>query len=1151
MPSIKSFILQQPSDFFKESTSDKKTVSLKYSDVGKNNSTSTSSYKYNIPGSGIKSTQQIPIDWSSFENHTFFNSAQAKVNVSFDKIINRYPFDGTLKETEDFLDKLTGFEKYVFDQIPKNKGYLLFNSSHISVADRAGTEFPTLSKTSTGQTVLDPGNKSFSIELQLFVPDVVNDTQVVCQKFSPGVNHGFTLFVSQSASVDTANLHFLITSGSTWLSSSVELEKGKFNHVAAIFDKSSELNQAELFVNLAKAPQDNQSSSGVTFGSFNFATSSLLIGTGSSVAIAPSAVVTPQQTLSGAVDEFRLFHDIRTINQQKLFARKGIFSDDTLKLYFKFNEPSGTLGSTIASGINSIVLDSSGNSLHSSITGFDFQLRNTASLGPAVPMKYEKLEFNPILFPAEANVVLLNTRFLSSASLYDSVNPNLVTKLFPQHYFVEGKVQDGLENIEGTINDGYTGSGMPGTAELGSSQLLTTLLFVYANFFDELKIVADSFNKLIYSDYKNTDTIPGEFLTFLSDYYGFKIPGLFFDATSEQFLDGENITEDIQTSELALQKVQNELTKRILADIQNIIKSKGTVHSVKSLIRNLGIDPDNSLRIREFGGPRRSRLTSERELQSYSAGMLNMSSSQSYVTSSYLSGSRIEIGYPDIQGTYVAKDVFPPHGISDNSEDGLFTSGSWTCEALYTFLPKPGVTQSLMRMQTTGSSAAIPTPPTTPQPVINLTAVSSSSPTIKLFVAPGYASLDYGRHLELELTGADIFDGNLWNLSFGRYRNDSILSLASSSYFLRCARQNSGEVKEFYATSSYFQDSVAARDILQNVDGTYNQLGSFITFGSESIDAGTSATTYTFLNNTAAITDDRARATEFNGKISNIRFWSKPFSVPEWKEHVRNRQSLGVNNPINNFNFEKVATGSFERLRMDLDITQAVTASSATGEIHLTDFSQNNKSALGTNFEPNKKVIEKELKTTSYFSPYFDEMVATNKVRIRGIKNSSELDDFPYAQAAPIYELQKSDIVFDDSRFSIDFSLVDALNRDIMNIFSTLETLDDAMGNPTELFSSEYTGLLDIRDIYFNRLTEKIKLNEFFKLFKWFDGLINSFIKQLLPRKTKFLGANFVLEQHVLERSKIKYLYSDAYLSEGERALPANTQTNLSGKIGI
>ena len=43
----------------------------------------TSSFRYDDPGNPLKSTQQLNIDWSKFENHTFFNSAEAKVNIAF------------------------------------------------------------------------------------------------------------------------------------------------------------------------------------------------------------------------------------------------------------------------------------------------------------------------------------------------------------------------------------------------------------------------------------------------------------------------------------------------------------------------------------------------------------------------------------------------------------------------------------------------------------------------------------------------------------------------------------------------------------------------------------------------------------------------------------------------------------------------------------------------------------------------------------------------------------------------------------------------------------------------------------------------------------------------------------------------------------
>ena len=58
--------------------------------VDENNkqSPSSSSFRYAALGSPLKSTQQLPVDWSRFSNHTFFSSAVANTNVAFDSIIN-------------------------------------------------------------------------------------------------------------------------------------------------------------------------------------------------------------------------------------------------------------------------------------------------------------------------------------------------------------------------------------------------------------------------------------------------------------------------------------------------------------------------------------------------------------------------------------------------------------------------------------------------------------------------------------------------------------------------------------------------------------------------------------------------------------------------------------------------------------------------------------------------------------------------------------------------------------------------------------------------------------------------------------------------------------------------------------------------------
>ena len=85
-------------------------TSLTLDDINGSIGATSSSFKFDPPGAPLKSTQQIPLDFSKFENHTFFNSAESNVNIAFEQVINKYPFDGTFTEREDFLQSLTGFE---------------------------------------------------------------------------------------------------------------------------------------------------------------------------------------------------------------------------------------------------------------------------------------------------------------------------------------------------------------------------------------------------------------------------------------------------------------------------------------------------------------------------------------------------------------------------------------------------------------------------------------------------------------------------------------------------------------------------------------------------------------------------------------------------------------------------------------------------------------------------------------------------------------------------------------------------------------------------------------------------------------------------------------------------------------------------------
>lgn len=1650
-------------------------------------------FRLDGPGSGLKSTQQLNIDWSKFENHTFFNSAEAKVNVSFDAIVNNFPFDGTKKELEDFFNRLTGYERYVFDLFPKSTGSLNFTGNegnYVEVIDRAGALFPSLSS-KKAEIVLDPGDNSITFETFLFIPSGVprdpeqdefyNENQIICQKLDAAGMTGFTLglldsrlknrliqetdndgnrlwyvpsgdvdnlstpdvnefydtlsaieagytgvssegiylpedtwasalgyspvLVEDKAGLSSCDLFFLVSSGSNYLSASMEIPKGKWTHVCATFDRSPGVHNLKLYLDGDLAIESKNSYHMETFSSaldesylhvsipyFSFSPASLTIGTGRAHfhgewqkiieadwngtdsdhngipdnrydvnSLAPSTQVSraadnstlsveqncfiPTQMFSGSLDEFRIWHSVRPSSVLKNLYGRNVYSDTAgnLRLYYKFNEGKGDYQSS------DLLLDSSGNALHAKIEGYQIINRDaTINKNPISgelgdpddtiksPLVYEKLSLNPVLFPSHPDVIELNKRLLNQASWYDTNNPNLITKLIPQHYLLEGQTENGFADMFSGDAEAYAAgpTAMPGKGQLSPPQIIQSILFTWARYFDEIKMFLDHFSNLLNVDYDSSGTIPDIFLPFLANYYGIKLPKTFTQANLEQYLDGENITPDQGISELSLQFVQNQIWRRILVNINEILQSKGTVHGIRALILSMGVSPDNLFRFREYGGSRTKTLDDVRRNRTEVAAMLDFSGTLAgvaghrpapglgnpfyylapslttvnpwetdildeiddytespfitpFIMSPFLSGSRVEVGpcepdtaiavahaditldyslppdsayddttpryresagyladstlldekvirltdidgnvytlqfkgrdastilgyaipidiiaiddridiaqkivdvvnsttpfkaynvsaqnngivrlyqprggragnYP-IESLQVENDVLVPwegliqavdtlgnklwkvpdelgeiaqakdidgkliytpdsgqtfnntntddpvyqfplsavgyvtnpqltvldkegnyqigvwrhavtgekityedhpdygdtvfndgdmgapyepvtveqseesyaalhgyvpvynrkeyfstsgfaagasgfikhdhpdlneaesmfikqngsyHGFDATRGDGLFTSGSWTVEAIYKFEKPPlvsyPVTQSLMRLQSTyGDSEnhiVLTNLVCMREPIIDQNTgkeIITRDGTVKLFVRPELSVGSIAKELVLEVTGVNVVDGQKWNISYGRERADHINSVVSSSYFLRVSKNNRGEISEYYEDRKYFLETVHSdgKTFWSDYDDAAkkNKWGTFITIGSQSLPNPTDVGSLGL--NTLDASEEKA-CTNFSGKISQLRFWSKALTTSEFKEHVRNHTSLGVDNPISNFNFATSPVGSWEKLRLDISFDQPTTASledeaadqafrdaslNPLGWIELFDFSQATLSGsrgalwraednsdemkyhmLGYGFEADASNIKPERFDYQTIDPRFDEQSVDNKVRVRSFQYTHNIEEYQ-TSVAPVHEILPSETPSDDTRFSIDLSSYQALNDDIVKIFATLESLDNIIGSPEFVFTQSYPDLEFLREVYFNRLENKVKIRSFFEFFKWFDNTIGDFIKTLVPRKTHFMGVNFIIESHMLERAKMMYNYSDVYLGDKNR----------------
>lgn len=1116
-------------------------------------------FKYDMPGTGLKSTQQLNIDWSDFSRHTFFNSAEAKTNVAFDNIINRFPFDGTREDLERYYQTLTGFEKYVYEEFPKNIGYLNFDSSlgsYIEVKDRSGALIPSLADDPDAKSILNHGTGSISFEFNIFIPSgsIPAGSQIIAQKKDPtsSTGDGITLSLDSTIPIDpSVDFTMTVISGSNTLQATMALDKGRFNHVCGVLNNIT----SDQKITLYKDCKKEATSDSIEIGKMSegYIYSPFYIGAGTA-----HGPISPLQTLTGSIDEFRVWHSARTIDEIIENKDKNVFSDNSenLKLYFKFNEPYGDYHS------NNVVLDSSGNSMHSLISNFDPELRNNNLIDTSgdiipPPLVLENIKNSPVLFSSFPDVTSLNAGLLNIAVGYDSNNPNLITKLVPKHYLLEGQFFEGLETEEGEIGSGYSSDGnfsVPGAGQLGSSQVLASLLFTWAKFFDEIKMFLDQVTDILHLDYTDKNVISDQMLPFLAEQYGFTLPMPFMNASVEQLFEGVNINTEPSISDVTLQSLQNELWRRILLNINEITRSKGTIHSTKVLMRSMGIDPDKYFRFREYGGSRTKDLSDSRKVITQKSTMFDMSgssidnpgsfgihgypTSEPFVTSSFLSGSRIEPGYPEPLGSFILKPTslfdsgdYGYHGISNEPSDGLYTSGSWTYESIYKF--KKGSEgslqdQSLVRLLTTGSLEVSPA-------VIANVISRPSENSLDLLIRPGNLNTD--EILQIKLNDVSIQDGDKWHISFGRIRNDDKLilhenSYASSSYFISAGKINAkGNIEKFEYKNEFFKETNdPTRDTkLSKINPDTNASGSFIAIGWQDID--TSTTPSWGLGPTA--TSDNL-ATRFTGEFSNLRFWSKALSINEIKEHIRDYLSLGVVDPSKNFNFVSITSGSFEKLRMNIEAKQGDDTTTEFGEFRLFDYSQNDNHLIVSGLENEKKVLKPYDFTRNFIDPRFDEHSVENKVRVRGFQDFKNIDNF-HTSVAPVYEILASEKTQDDTRFSIDMSSMQALNEDIIRVFSTLDSLDNVLGSPELLFATEYPDLKVLRDVYFNRLTDKVNITSFFEFFKWFDSSIGEIIKDLIPKKTKFLGMNFVIESHMLERAKMKYSYEDVYLGDNNR----------------
>ena len=187
---------------------------------------------------------------------------------------------------------------------------------------------------------MDQGTGPISFDFHLHVPTGSDQgNQVILQRLS-GSDMGITLALSSTLATEpSGSVLMLVSSGSQYMSASMSISKGNFQHICAVYDATPGVDRVRLFRNAILQSQSEPKE----LGSFGYTASPFFIGSGSDHAAGFFGSVSPgisfDQSLSGAIDELRVYHSARSASEQKRYMDRSVSPDSSLKLYYRFNEP--------------------------------------------------------------------------------------------------------------------------------------------------------------------------------------------------------------------------------------------------------------------------------------------------------------------------------------------------------------------------------------------------------------------------------------------------------------------------------------------------------------------------------------------------------------------------------------------------------------------------------------------------------------------------------------------------------------------------------------------------------------------------------------------------------------------------------------------
>tara|TARA_R110001632_G_scaffold55132_5_gene135026 strand:+ start:3156 stop:8807 length:5652 start_codon:yes stop_codon:yes gene_type:complete len=548
------------------------------------------------------------------------------------------------------------------------------------------------------------------------------------------------------------------------------------------------------------------------------------------------------------------------------------------------------------------------------------------------------------------------------------------------------------------------------------------------------------------------------------------------------------------TDAVPLDDVNKRIYKRLYHNLPYLLKSKGTIQGLKTILNIYGI-PDTILRISEFGGKDKDN-SNDYDYYYRKFNYAFETEGEGYISSSWLSSPEFGNVYPSTLGFR-----FKTHGIPTEAID--YKQVLWTLEqdqSLDGFYGDPAYSSSFYGSGSTASGSL-------PAITIRYEGTANTSASFSGSISDPYkqfAHVDFYPDISRPTITASVelpvLDGGWWSLMVTRSvsNNDEnyMLHVANNIYNGATGTQIGFQASSsVYITSSNWESDVPSY------------------FGNKEMVLDIDSTDYY----------------KFSGSYQEIRYYNTIISESAFEDYTMNPLSIEANqvvsssldNAPNSLYFRASLGGDLYTASISIHpkVTGSWTPSQSFFEgnnFYISDSGSfvNNREyyffdqpAVGIKNRINDKIKSQDLSLPSY-----------NEVQSVAIPDKDTLSNLRSIQQDKTKDLQYTNNI---DLLEVTFSPQNEINDDIISQLGHFN-IGNLIGDPREKLTSNqsYPELNSLKEEYFLKYVhENYDFNDYVRLIKFFDNSLFKIIKDFIPVRAS-LTSGITIKPHLLERQK-------------------------------